>query len=503
MAFNVVFYTFTKKSNSTARPAGGTSFSCNLKSESSVVNPRIELNYDGNPSGFNYAYIAHYGRYYYITDWTYTPGIWTATMQTDVLATYKNQIGAADLYVLRSSAEYDGNIIDSMYPPCLPITNQRSVTDIPDWDKNAGGNYVVGIAATNSPQMGSVTYFVTGLAGLRNLITYLYGSGRDQIDADLDTEITNIMVGTMDADTKLALSEAKTMEYQMRYNFDPIKYITSCMYVPFNAPTGNSQRVTIGYMDTGIDLLRLGSPSWYKHVDITLPRHPLAATRGEYLNMAPYTRYTINTSLFGDFDLNTAEIGDATSIRCTVVVDCVSGAGFMQFNVLRNGSLGSLLAMRSAQVGVNIALAQNLVDKTGSAATNVSRWTNILNAGMSGIASAASGNVVGAISSIPNMINAAFSGIDSVAKADTPRMSISGTNAGIAVTMATDITLYSEFYDVPPEDNDHRGRPLMKIRTPASLGGYMLISEGDIPIPGTAGEQAEVKAYLEGGFYYE
>ena len=114
MAIDVVFYTFSKKSNSTAQPTGGTTFSCILKSDSSVVNPRIELNYSGNPSGFNYAKISEYGRYYYITEWTYTPGLWVATMQTDVMATYKSQIGSESLYVLRSSAAYDGNILDTM-----------------------------------------------------------------------------------------------------------------------------------------------------------------------------------------------------------------------------------------------------------------------------------------------------------------------------------------------------------------------------------------------------
>lgn len=505
MAFDVVFYSFSKKSNSTARPtpAGGATFACNLKSDSSVVNPRIELKYDGNPSAFNYAHIEHYSRYYYITDWTYSPGIWTATMLTDVLATYKSQIGAASLYVLRSSKEYDGNILDTMYPPKLPVTGSRSVTDIPDWSKSGGGTYIVGIAATNSPQMGAVTYFVTGQAGLMSLISYMYGAAMSDADGELQQDINDIMLGALTPEYGLAMSEARTMAYQARYNFNPIQYIVSCMYVPFSAPQGTSQRVTMGFLDTQINLIRLSSPIWTRTVTVSLPRHPDASTRGNYLNQSPYTRYVLNTTLFGDIELNTVEIGNDNTISCTVVVDCVSGAGYLYVRTGGDLSGSRFLASRSAQVGCDIALAQNLIDKTGAAATYAQQLGGLITKGIGSIGSAAVGDVGGALSGVGNMLVSPVSAIDSIMKADTPRLSLSGSNAGVAVTAGTDFTLYAEFYDVPPEDLANRGRPLMQMRTPASLGGYMMISDGAVPIPGTAGEQAELKSILEAGFYYE
>lgn len=503
MAITVYFYSFAKKSNSTAQPSGGTSFDCNIKTDSSVVNPTVELNYSGNPSGWNYCYIAHYGRYYYITDWTYTPGLWIATCQTDVLATYKSEIGAASLYVLRSSADYDGNILDTMYPPCLPVSVTRSVNEFSHWNKSASGNYIIGIAATNAPQMGAVTYFVSGLAGIQTLIAYLYGAAMDDADGELEQDINDIMIAPLSSEYALAMSEAKISEYQARYNFNPLQYIVSCMYVPFSAPTGTAQRVTMGFLDTNINLIRLGSPAWTDYVDVSLPRHPEASTRGEYLNLSPYTKYYINTCLFGDFDLNTADIGDADTIRCTLYVDCVSGAGYLQINTLENNTLGKLLAVRSAQVGVEIALAQNLIDRTGSASTYANSMASAIGSFISGATSAMLGDVAGTASSITNLAAGAVSHVDSVMKADTPRLSLSGSNAGIAQTLVTDITLYTEFYSLPEEDNANRGRPLMQIKTPASLGGYMLISDGAVPINGTAGEQASIKSILETGFYYE
>ena len=62
MAFNVVFYNFSKKENSTAVPAsGGTTYSCTLKDGCSIINPVIKLSLgpaSSVPIGFNYCQIS-------------------------------------------------------------------------------------------------------------------------------------------------------------------------------------------------------------------------------------------------------------------------------------------------------------------------------------------------------------------------------------------------------------------------------------------------------------
>ena len=506
MAFNVVFYTFTKKSNSTARPAGGTSFSCNLKSESSVVNPRIELNYDGNPSGFNYAYIAHYNRYYYITDWTYTPGIWTATMSCDVLASYKTEIGSHSLYVLRSSAEYDGNILDTMYPPILPTTATRSAQTLTGWAENISqGRFIVGITATAQPQMGSVTYFVLSLNEMTSLMSYLYGDALDTATGELEQQI-DLMVNEEGVEIATVKSQVPITEYQNRFNTNPIDYIVSCIWIPYQVTKGTEQTLTFGFLETNLKLHRLESYGHVFHNEYQLSQHPQAATRGVYLNQAPYTTRVLNSTVFGDVELSTGDMGSSNDIFTNVVLDYISGEAVLHVGVLTDGSdlsKSHILAVRRAQVGVTIQLSQLLQDKTGAAAVTANSMASIISSAMGMGLSAATGNVVGALAGAGGMITSGISAIDSIAKARTPRISTTGSNGGLLIDLMMDFVIYSSFFSVPEEDNEHRGRPLMKKRTPASLGGYMLISEGDVPIPGTAGEQAEVKAYLEGGFYYE
>ena len=69
----VNLYTFSKRENSTKQPTASTAtaFTCVLKDASGVLAPTIKLDPTiGNPRSYNYAYIADFGRYYYVRDWT-------------------------------------------------------------------------------------------------------------------------------------------------------------------------------------------------------------------------------------------------------------------------------------------------------------------------------------------------------------------------------------------------------------------------------------------------
>lgn len=63
-----------------------------LRNESNIVDPTVLINAD-NPTGYNYAYIPDFGRYYYIKDITSVrTGLWTLQLQSDVLMSFASQI---------------------------------------------------------------------------------------------------------------------------------------------------------------------------------------------------------------------------------------------------------------------------------------------------------------------------------------------------------------------------------------------------------------------------
>ena len=69
-----------------------TVFSGSLKDETSVTNPVVIMELE-NPTGFNYAYIPEFGRYYFIDDMiSVRTGLWKISMKVDVLESFKNNI---------------------------------------------------------------------------------------------------------------------------------------------------------------------------------------------------------------------------------------------------------------------------------------------------------------------------------------------------------------------------------------------------------------------------
>lgn len=67
-------------------------FTGTLRGITSVISPEIDLEVE-NPTGFNYAYIPDFGRYYFINDMvSIRSGLWKISMRVDVLMSFKSDI---------------------------------------------------------------------------------------------------------------------------------------------------------------------------------------------------------------------------------------------------------------------------------------------------------------------------------------------------------------------------------------------------------------------------
>ena len=156
MSFTVVLRKFNKRENSTKIPDGGEdniTLACNLKQSSGVISPVLSFKTTRDIYMYNYVSIGLYGRHYFIRDWTWNEGLWWASCEIDVLASWKSFIGASTQYILRSSHTYDGGIVDSLYPTTTGITTNTELLENPwarSWNK---GTYILGII--NSDSQGS------------------------------------------------------------------------------------------------------------------------------------------------------------------------------------------------------------------------------------------------------------------------------------------------------------------------------------------------------------
>lgn len=466
-SFKVYFWTLSKKTNSTLTPTTGrTEFDCRLLDGSGIMNPTIELNIGlvQDPSQFNYCHIPEYNRYYYVTEWFFQDGLWTASLNVDVLSTYKQQIGNSTLYVLRASNAYDGRIVDTLYPVKTGCSYSHPIQLSPFRN---GGVYVLGVTSTQG-DYGSMTYSVVNEAGLRAICNYLINSAVSEDNGFL----------LSDASLKLQTSL-----------IDPLQYIKSCMYFPFRMEDFSLQEATTSFdiflwTITSVFNARISGTRIRKQYSIDIHKHPQTGSRGNYMNTAPYTILTLYAPPFGVIDIDTTVTCNAETIDFDLAVDPITGKGVLK--VICNGSIMNRL---EAQIGVPIQLSQVTKDWLGAASSTLSAVGNIVGAGMTG-------NVGG-------MISGVASGIDSAARALTPRQQSMGSGGGFIDVYPYSYELDHQFFEPVADDISHHGRPLCQLRQLSVLGGYMLIQDGDVPIPGTAEEAQRIKSFLESGFYYE
>lgn len=85
-----------------------TVFIGNLRDSARIVNPEIMIEAE-NLTGYNYAYIPIFNRYYFIEEITsYRTGLWLVKMKVDVLESYKNEIKALDC-IIEATENYAGD----------------------------------------------------------------------------------------------------------------------------------------------------------------------------------------------------------------------------------------------------------------------------------------------------------------------------------------------------------------------------------------------------------
>lgn len=463
------FYTFSKKARSTARPvSGNTDLSVALKSPASVLAPVIEVGSISNPTVYNYCYLVDFSKYYYINDWVYDRGLWRAYLSEDLLATYKTQIGSTSLYILRSSAQYNTYLTDTLYPAeCKEIskayypsttTNLLTVgTTYPFED----GHFILGVVGNNTGS-NSVIYYQLTSSQLKQLISYLY-----------TTYSTNTTWG------------AQIVDGIKNTFFNPLENIVSLKWFPCSFPNdGASNTINIGLWTTNITAPIVTGVAWSQITFNNLPKHPQASTKGKYLNSTPFSLYQLEIYPFGVIPLDGSKMPDVSWFQVHISTDFITGQAIMNVydRTADANSVDNVLGSSIANFGVDVPLFQN--------GNNL--FSNILDVGKSIAVGAMTGGVVGAVIG-------AGAGV-----ADNLDMNIrsKGSCSGI-MAFTWPRTLYYTYKVQADEDNTNKGRPLCKMKTPSSLGGYMLADNVNLSIAATDNELNELTNLLESGFYYE
>lgn len=497
---------FSKRENSSKQPSMqlAVKYECVLKEACSVVTPVLLVEHSPLISfkNFTYAYIPDFTRNYFVDDIVADGKLWVISMHVDVLATYRDAIASASLYIVRSSVRYNGLIADNHYPVTF---DRRSMITESDtlWTTLSGSNspntnitygvFVLGIISkpdtgdTGPGSYGSIKYFALTQAALIRLVTRL-------------------LENSMLTDDGFSATDA-TINLQKSL-INPLGYIKSCMWLPINISVIVGTAATrlnvwdwniTGFASGHVKMLTGSTP--YRssgQVGITPHAHPQAATRGAYLNAAPYHRVSLLYPPFGLFEIDTTELVDNSTLAVMCTVDYITGLGQLDImsvvpagsQMTGSASAYNVLQRVKGQVGVSIQLSEVSYDYSNMG-------LNLIGFGAEAI-NKAFGEYLD--SSISN----ALTQIGTAVNAMRTKQSTIGSAGGFA-ELAGKATLYEEFYMIADEDLDHIGRPLCEVRTLQGTGsGYYMVRDGEIEIPrATFGELTQVKSYLESGFFYE
>ena len=495
---------FTKRKNSTKIPVvGGTvvkhTLTGYLKEPSSTMNPVINIQnipVQNAPCVMTYAWIPSFYRYYFVKDWVWNDGLWTVHLEVDVLATYKAHIGDTYAYIERCAGVasgrtehyYNGRIIDKQYPSTTNYSmeqiNVSAVCPWSGWDIE-DGCYVLGIISrtTLNNVGGAVQYYALTQTQIRNLMEYMlndqfYNDAGFASNAQVNHDLAKCLV-------------------------NPIQYITSCLWFP--APVSkftitSDETIKVGpwtTIGTGKPILtRVG---YRESFTITLPTHPQSATRGEYLNYSPYTKYICTLSPFGSFMIDPAWVQDDKKVVFQAQIDGITGKACLQLSGRNNIDVEhNYFYMTSAMFGVPIQLAQVGEDWIGSAKSLIQAGSGAIGAGVQ----AYGGNYIGAMHSGMMSLNSVGNAIESAMPTVTSE-GVTGSFLAFERLTGTFDRITALFSPIVDEDNTELGRPLCEVRQIKNLAGYIRCGEATVDYYAFDSELDMIHNYLLSGFFWE
>lgn len=472
MAFDIHLYTFNKKTNSTARPTGsGYRVSATTNVAISILSPTVNLQLGNaaNPTAYNYAYIPVFGRYYFINDWTFSAGIWTATLAVDALASWRDEIGDQTLYIERSASEWDGTLADATYPTTADFEISATPFTLKDVDQiqwSTTGNYSNGL-------------YIVGIIGSGGAVNFY---------AFPPSNYSKFMAAVFNKDYGFVEEGVKAV-------FNPIQYITSVIWVPFGIYQTGTLPVKMGwwtFADTAdtadAGAYPLGSGVVHSlSATISLPKHP-QQERGAYLNGAPYSRYMLKMPAYGMLDIQGADMLDSETVTLSVDVDLPTGKAILY---VRPSAAPANTQVIEFNAGVTVNVSQIQSNGLGYVYNKMRTGGPQMQYEAENFVGTTSmfGQVLGSITSILN-----FDIGDKV--------STSGTTGSMADHMI-DGELIATFQLIAEEDLADKGRPLCKISTVGDLPGYQQITDTTISIPCLDTEADMIKAAMRGGYFYE
>lgn len=478
MAFDVRFYTFQKRINSTKTVTGTAvlTASCVLKENTDIINPTLVIKNreNFNPWNYNYCWVSKFNRYYFINTWRYMVGEWECECAVDVLATFKPVLELKTKYVLRSSYKHNQNIVDTLYPSLAWQPNYYIDTADFQFNRNiSSGQFIIGVANRDSSGFGAISYYVLSAQYVKQLIRTMLPQA-SELWSSTFTGLTDTLYRSL---------------------YEPFNYIKSCKWFPVSISPGTEPiAISFGNYESTI----YGNPipnnidNWYSNQrDVNLPVSWLSLD-AKY-RTPEYNHIYLIINPWGAIELNPNDFTDTRTIRCKIFADYVSGDGILKvYKVV--GTTEYFILQKNAKISVDVDLTQSSIDVSG-----------ILGGALSAVGGAVSAlsasNTAGMISGL--IIGE--SGITNATASAVPSINGSiGQSFNSVIGIDGKITLIYQSTYFAEEDNAEYGKPLCENTLISTIPGYIKCGDGEIDIAGAMKQELEmVSDFLINGFFYE
>lgn len=445
----IILFHFSKRKNSTKRPAAGqgTSVSCLLKSDTTFQNPTFKLKLSLDHA-LSYNYLQWADHYYFIGSITSISNDMVEISATeDVLATYRTEISNYTCFIERSSKQ---NTLanDRMYIPTNDWVRQGSIIAQPidTFVNGYAPNYLLRTVSLE----GVNTYYIRG-EQMKDLFSfmYTYGSIPDVIDSALT-----------------------------RLFFNPFQYILDLKWLPIRVDKFLNllDTVKLGYWDSNTNAYLIGDGSCSFSYNLSLDNPLYADTDFRFYNPA-FSNYRVKLPFVGIIPINPAKTHKG-QLKATYNFDAVSGMADVW---LTSGT--DEYAHFQCQLAVPVQI--------GYASSNIGQFTtSLIDIGTS----LASNNPIGAIKNT----------VDAFQSVTSPEPNMIGT-VGNITSILNNMDANSICYACKSIDPDGSSEGYVdgNVRSISSLRGFVKCRNASIQIAGFEGDQDQVNGFLNNGFYFE
>ena len=356
----------------------------------------------------------------------------------------------------------------------------------------AAGRYILGCISKGMEGFGSTSYYVMSSSVFRSFCSYLL-SNTDYLALDAE---------------EISADLAKTL-------FNPFQYVISCIWMPFPFPTQpafGTEEIPLGWWTTELDgtayFISQNEDVGTVTNSFIVTKHPRANTGGSYLNLQPYSRYTLYYPPFGEIELDGNALLNAQTVYCKTYVDAYTGMGYLYVSTDDPGAgmANNIIAIRQAQVGVQVPLAQISLDTIDSVGELVSAPLRsiygAIKGGIDGISAALSTSDPDSFENFTAMLSSTGSGVADAVASGNLKMAVKGGAGSVAVYDTDPYLMLQTMYQVET-DNADRGRPLCAPRKISTIPGYILCADPHMACHATSSELRAIEQAMATGFFYE